>query len=532
MNRVRLGLRHGIARVERLFDLVGGPAWNPLYHLGALGFLFFCVTALTGLYLFGIHPSLFTPYPAAETILGDAYSLSRIMHSLHRYAADSLVAVALVHLAREFSLGRIDGARWLSWISGLPIVVTIYASGVTGLWLVGDRTSTYIEQALTDWFGSTPVPLGLLLGTSGEGSPLAVLIIHFLLPLGLLTLLWHHLQRLARPHCRPPDGLAGVMLLLLLGSALLWPISADHNVPVTTPVEIDWLFLAVFRLADEASPEVALSVLAALVALLVALPWLGQRGLRHTAAVNLALCNGCGRCVDDCPYNAITLARRSDHRPFAEEAVIDPGRCVGCGLCVAACPTSVAFHPDARMPAAIDLRRRPLRALRDEAWRAGRQFPEGAVRIIVFGCEHSVDPRSLRAAEAAPLPGPATAAAVATAGIPLPCIGMLPPSLIDYVLSRNLADGVMLSGCPSGSCRNRCGTHWAEQRLDGRRDPVLRRRVPRERVALCWAEANERPRLELALTQFARRLEQLPPRFGDVPASQANQQHRLPGAAS
>ena len=106
----------------------------------------------------------------------------------------------LVHLLREFSLGRIDGARWLSWISGLPIIATIYASGVTGLWLVGDRTSTYIEQALSQWTGSAPATLGLLLGTPGQGAPLAVLFVHFLLPLGLLTLLWHHLQRLARPH--------------------------------------------------------------------------------------------------------------------------------------------------------------------------------------------------------------------------------------------------------------------------------------------------------------------------------------------
>ena len=208
--------------------------------------------------------------------------------------------------------------------------------------------------------------------------------------------------------------------------------------------------------------------------------------------------------------------------------MIDPDRCVGCGLCVAACPTTVVFHPDPRMPTAIDLRRRPLRALRDEAWRAARHFPEGALRIVVFGCQQGVDLRGLE-----PVMPPAVATpAVATAGITLPCIGMLPPSLIDYVLSRNLADGVMLTGCPAGSCRNRCGTRWTEERLDGRRDPVLRARVPRDRLAWCWVDANDRPRLEQELAQFAQRLEELPPRFRETPPPRSHEAHRLPGAAS
>jgi len=122
--------------------------------------------------------------------------------------------------------------------------------------------------------------------------------------------------------------------------------------------------------------------------------------------------------------------------------------------------------------------------------------------------------------------------AVATAGITLPCIGMLPPSLIDYVLSRNLADGVMLTGCPAGSCRNRCGTRWTEERLDGRRDPVLRARVPRNRLALCWVEADERLRLQQELGQFILRLEELPTRYRDQPAQRAAEQRQLPGAAS
>ena len=36
--------------------------------------------------------------------------------------------------------------------------------------------------------------------------------------------------------------------------------------------------------------------------------------------------------------------------------------------------------------------------------------------------------------------------------MPLPCVAMAPPSLIDYVLSRNLADGVVVAGCAESAC--------------------------------------------------------------------------------
>ncbi len=68
----------------------------------------------------------------------------------------------------------------------------------------------------------------------------------------------------------------------------------------------------------------------------------------------------------------------------------------------------------------------------------------------------------------------------------LPCTGMLPPSFIDYVLSRDLADGVVLTGCAEDACQNRFGIAWTEARIRGERDPYLRQRVPRERILRVW----------------------------------------------
>ena len=68
----------------------------------------------------------------------------------------------------------------------------------------------------------------------------------------------------------------------------------------------------------------------------------------------------------------------------------------------------------------------------------------------------------------------------------MPCVAMLPPSFIDFALSRDLADGVMLAGCGERDCYHRLGDEWTRQRMAAERDPYLRKRVPRERLALSW----------------------------------------------
>jgi len=48
------------------------------------------------------------------------------------------------------------------------------------------------------------------------------------------------------------------------------------------------------------------------------------------------LCNGCGKCVFACAYDAIHLDDR--------KAIIDSENCIGCGLCKSICPTSAIMQ--------------------------------------------------------------------------------------------------------------------------------------------------------------------------------------------
>lgn len=49
-------------------------------------------------------------------------------------------------------------------------------------------------------------------------------------------------------------------------------------------------------------------------------------------------CNGCGKCVNICPVEAMTLVSANDpHQPKLRKAVLNKDRCLGCGLCVRSC---------------------------------------------------------------------------------------------------------------------------------------------------------------------------------------------------
>ncbi len=501
MPGLRAALRRGFDRAERGLDIAFGPDWNPLAQLGALGWFMFWIVALTGIYLFIFFDTGVTAaYGSVLWLKTDHWWHAGVARSLHRYASDLMIVVMFTHLVREWALDRYRGARWFSWLSGIPLIWFVYLSGITGYWLVWDQMAQYLAITTTE-----------LLDTLGIfGEPIArnflspsmlsdrfftlMVFLHIAIPLLLLLLMWIHIQRISAPRTRPPRGLALITGAALVLGSLIAPAPLGEPADLATvpqSIGLDWFILGLYPVINAVPAGVIWGGCVFFTVLLAGLPWLPPKSDAPAAEVFLDHCNGCARCVADCPYAAITLEPRSDVAPFRFEVAVDAARCVACGICMGSCPSSTPFRRSGDLITGIDLPAYPLAKLRAGAVAAADALA-GPGRVMTLACGHGA------------------AHAPAAGRIDLPCVAMVPPSLIDFIISRGLADGVCIAGCAERDCYNREGVRWTEDRFARRRDPYLRARVPRERVLTVWAGPTEQLRLDAELSAFRDRLAATP----------------------
>ncbi len=506
----RRSLRRGFDRVERGFDKVFGPEWNPFGQLGALGWFLFWIVAVTGIYLFIFFDTgVENACASVEWMTDDQWFHAGVTRSFHRYASDLMVAVMLVHMVREFAHDRYRGARWLSWVTGIPLIWFVYISGITGYWLVWDVLAQYVavvSTELLDWlpiFGE-PIARNFLTPESVSGRFFTLMaFLHIAIPLLLLLAMWIHIQRISGARVKPSRALGGMVLGGLLVVSLAMPATSQgpaNLAKIPAEVGIDWFFLPLYPLIDAIPAGFIWGGLALLTIVLFAMPWLPKLNAPRPVEVSLENCNGCARCVEDCPYSAIDLVPRTDGAQALYQVLVNPDHCVACGICVGSCPSSSLFRNQQDLVTGIDLPDFPLTVLRERVIETAAKL-EGRARILTIACEHAAGGQAAGRTEGT---------------VVLPCVAMAPPSLIDFLLSRGHVEGVCIAGCAERDCQHRLGVEWTKQRIAGERDPYLRARVPRERVEMIWAGPTEVSRLLHEIEAFRGKLERLPSNKPDV----------------
>lgn len=428
-----------------------------LRHLGALGFLLFWLLAASGIYL---YIRFDTSVAGAYRSIGELeWWFGGVLRSMHRYGADAFVIVVLAHLIRELAAGRFRGFRAFSWISGVPLLWLMYASGIVGYWLVWDTGAQFSALATAEWLhgagiGAEPMARNFL-GAEQISDRLFSLFVflHIGLPLALLAGMWVHVQRLGRPATVAPRALAFGAIALLALLALAQPVVSQARwdpgaVPAT--VSIDWFVQFAHPLMYATSPAALWALALGATGLLVALPRLARRPRPTVAVVSAENCNGCGRCVADCPYEAVRLTGR--------RAEVLAERCAACGICAGACPSSTPFRSVAELVSGIDLPELTVHDLRRRLQAALAAHPES----VVFRCEYAKG-------------------ASAGSELSLRCLAMLPPSFIEYAL-RHGARRVQAIGCRDGECKWRLGLELSAERFAGAREPHLRATVRATRL--------------------------------------------------
>jgi coenzyme F420-reducing hydrogenase delta subunit/quinol-cytochrome oxidoreductase complex cytochrome b subunit len=500
----RIAALRQLQKVERGFDRAFGAPANPWRHLGALGFFLFWVVAASGIYLYiFFDTSVDGAYHSVETLTHEQWYAGGVMRSLHRYASDAFVVVVALHLAKEFLHRRYAGFRWFSWLTGVPLVWFLFASGIGGYWLVWDELAQFIAIATTEWldwldlFGE-PLARNFLTAENVSSRFFTLLVfLHIGIPLALLLGMFIHVQRVSQPDTNPSRALGWGTFAALLALSLAVPaVSMERADLVVMPqrLEFDWFYLFAYPLIYSWSPAAVWALAGSATAALAVLPLLARSRAVRVAQVDINNCNGCARCFADCPYEAVVMQPRAGGKPGQQHAVVIPALCASCGICAGACPSSTPFRSNEQLTTGIDMPQFTVNRLRAQLEGALTRL-DGERRIVVFGCDCAAAVSRLEAPD--------------VAVFSLLCTGQLPPSFVEYAL-RSGADGILITGCRAGDCQYRVGNALTRERLEREREPHLRTNVAPQRVRVAWYSAGEGTALRAELERFRAALSALP----------------------
>lgn len=481
-------------RVEQLTAKLLPDPINPLLHTGAVvNVLLIIAIATGGLLLIWYSPSVHSAYGSMKAI--EAGVLPSLVRTLHRYSSDGCVFFALWHAVRLTAARRFTGARWLAWITGLAAIALLWLTGWLGYWLVWDEPARQIAIGTSRFLDRLPVfgdPLeGAFLTDAAVNSLLFFIIffVHMLIPLAMGIALWLHLARLQRPVFLTKTKLTIAVCLSLVVLSFVAPAAVAGPAKMDVfPAKfaMDAWYLAPLWLTDRLGGGVLWLLLTAGTVLLFVAPWASKKAKQTSlpAVIITERCNACEHCVEDCPYEAISLVPRTDGRPFKLQALVDPSRCVGCGICAGSCASAGSTLPH------FDTLKQRAQA---EAWL--KEAAGGPVPLIAYLC-HDAVPAWLQVDEQTgkceSLPGYRV--------MQIPCAGWVHAITVERLL-REGSPGVLIAGC-AGSCRFREGLTWATGRVAGSHSTPLSPRVDPKKVHIVELNRLELSRLQAEAASF------------------------------
>jgi len=201
--------------------------WSTTLGLGIMALSAFLVTLGTGILLMFYYK----PYPeVAYWSIKDIHFVvptGKFIRNIHRWAAQLMVLVVLVHMARVFYTASYRTPREFNWVVGMGLLVVTLGLSFTGYLLPWDQLAYWaitiganIAQSprevtdalgITSWFDPGGLQKFILLGSEeiGEEALIRFYLLHvMILPLALAVLLGVHFWRIRKDGglARPADA--------------------------------------------------------------------------------------------------------------------------------------------------------------------------------------------------------------------------------------------------------------------------------------------------------------------------------------
>lgn len=477
----------GWSRLEHWANKAYSPAYNPLYHLGAIGVFLIWTLVISGVYLFIFYEiSASGAYLSVKYLTESQWYMGGIVRSLHHYGADLLIIITLLHLIHTFVTDRYRYWRWLAWVSGIALLWLIWISGIFGYWMVWDTRAQFVATLSAEMLEKIPM-FGQSFSLALSGSErlsnqffYIILFIHFSIPAVLFIFLWIHVKRIATAKINPPQALSLAVIGFILALSIVKPAKLGTGSDLgKLPLDIpfDWFYLFIYPAMKHISVSSLWAIIIAATVFVASLPWIGRNKRPSPAEVLSLNCVGCEQCMLDCPYEAVSMERKIND--FFEARISAP-KCAGCGICVGSCgymAINLPHFEETRMSGEI------LRLA--QALKASGIHPT----IFTFVCAKGVELND------------ALKDAAWTKVISVPCIGMLKPSVAAIPIEAGVS-GVFIAGCKLGDCHYRCGNDWLEQRLAGMRRPFPEKNFDRARIKLDGFSNVETEDFLISLNRF------------------------------
>jgi len=185
------------------------------------------------------------------------------------------------------------------------------------------------------------------------------------------------------------------------------------------------------------------------------------------------------------------MVARTDDKPFAAQAQVDPQKCIGCGICAGSCDSAgvgLAWFDTIEQRHRID-------ALVEKALAENREALLALVCNESAGNALELDELTGRCHE---LPNWVI--------VKVPCAGWIHPLTVERAVRRK-ARGVLIVASGRGSCMYREGNRWTVDRMSGARAPSLRdHKVDVQRVRVTELFRTERRKLLEEAKAFERDL--------------------------